>query len=105
MSDSASRKALNLHGAVKVRICLLKIIRGWPRCFIKAKAEMLNLGRRHGLSMRGYHFREVLRKGINLLLEQEKGGTDGTQLPVVNDKGELLHRVESASQLVRSGYR
>jgi hypothetical protein len=39
-----------------------------------------------------------------MLLEEEKGGTDGTQLPFVNDKGELLHLVESAFQLVRSGY-
>jgi hypothetical protein len=39
-----------------------------------------------------------------MLLEEEKGGTDGTQLPFVNDKGELLHLVESASQLIRSGY-
>ena len=54
--------------------------------------------------MCGYHFGEVLREGIDLLLEEEKGGTDGTQLPFVNDKGELLHRVVSASQLIRSGY-
>jgi hypothetical protein len=39
-----------------------------------------------------------------MLLEEEKGCTDGTQLPFVNDKGELLHRVKSASQLIRSGY-
>ncbi|MBO1906335.1 hypothetical protein KHP60_14265 [Microvirga sp. 3-52] len=65
---------------------------------------MLDLGRRHGLFMRGYHFREVLRKGINLLLEQEKGGTDGTQLPFVNDKGELFHGIGSASELILSGY-
>jgi hypothetical protein len=39
-----------------------------------------------------------------MLLEEEKGGTDGTQLPFVNDKGELLHLVESASQLIRLCY-
>jgi hypothetical protein len=54
--------------------------------------------------MCGEHFSEVLREGINMLLEEEKGGTDGTQLSFINDKGECLHRVRSASQLVRSGY-
>jgi hypothetical protein len=43
--------------------------------------------------MCGEHFSEVLREGINMLLKEEKGGTDGTQLPFVNDKGELLHWV------------
>jgi len=68
------------------------------------KAEMLDLGSGHWPSMCGEHFSEVLREGINMLLEEEKGGTDGTQLPFVNDKGELFHLVESASQLIRSGY-
>ena len=31
-----------------------------------------------------------LREVINLLLEEEKGGTDGPQLSFVHDKGELL---------------
>jgi hypothetical protein len=35
---------------------------------------------------------------------KEKGGTDGTQLAFINDKGERPHWVESAFQLVRSGY-
>jgi hypothetical protein len=39
-----------------------------------------------------------------MLLEEKKGGTDGTQLPFVNDKGELLHRGSSATQLICSGY-
>jgi hypothetical protein len=50
------------------------------------------------------HLSEVFGKGIDLFPEQEKGGTNGTQLSFINDKGELLHRVGSASQLVRSGY-
>jgi hypothetical protein len=104
VSDSTSKKALNLHGAIKMRIWLLKIIRGWARCSIKAKAEMLDLGRRHWPSIRGEHFSEVLRESIDLLLEEEKGGTDGTQLPFVNDKGEFFHGGLSASQLIRSGY-
>jgi hypothetical protein len=39
-----------------------------------------------------------------LLLEEEKGGTDGTQLSFVHDKGELLHWGASASQHALSGY-
>jgi hypothetical protein len=72
--------------------------------FIKVKAEALDLGRRHGRSMHRDHLSEVFRKGIDLFLEQEKSGTNGTQLSCINDKGELLHRVGSAFQLVRSGY-
>jgi hypothetical protein len=71
---------------------------------IKVEAEPLDLGHRHRLAVRGYHLGEVFGKCINLFLEEEKGGTDGTQLPFVNDKGELLHGVGSASQLVLSGY-
>jgi hypothetical protein len=104
VSDSTSRKALNLHGAIKMSICPLKIIRGWARCSIKAKAEMLDLGRRHWPSMSGEHFSEVLRESIDLLLEEEKGGTDGIQLPFVNDKGEFLHRVLLASKLISRCY-
>jgi hypothetical protein len=40
-----------------------------------------------------------------LLLKEEKGCTDGTQLSFINDKGELLHGGASASKLVRLGYR
>ena len=64
---------------------------------------MLDLGRRHGRPVRGYHLGEVFGKCINLLLE-EKGCTDGTELPFVHDKGELLHRGLSASKFVLSGY-
>ena len=71
---------------------------------METKAEALDLGHLHGRSVRGYHLGEVFRKCINLLLEEEKGYTDGPQLSFVHDKGELLHRVGSASQLVLSGY-
>jgi hypothetical protein len=46
-----------------------------------------------------YRFGEVLRVSIDLLLEEEKGCTDGTQLSFVNHKGELLHWGASVSQL------
>ena len=71
---------------------------------IKVEAEPLDLGHRHRLAVLGDHLSKVLWKRINLLLEEEKGGTDGTQLPFVHDKGELLHGVVSASKLVPSGY-
>jgi len=72
---------------------------------METKAEALDLGHLHGRSVRGYHLGEVFGKCINLLLEEEKGCTDGTQLSFVNDKGEFLHRESSASKLVLSGYR
>lgn len=71
---------------------------------METKAEALDLGHLHGRSVRGYHLGEVFGKCINLLLEEEKGCTDGTQLSFVHDKGELLHRVGSASKFVPSGY-
>ena len=71
---------------------------------METKAEALDLGHLHGRSVRGYHLGEVFGKCINLLLEEEKGGTDGTQLSFVHDKGELLHGVGSASKFVPSGY-
>ncbi len=74
-------------------------------CLAKTKAETLNLGHRHRRSVRRYHLGEVFRKGINVLLEEEKGGTDGTQLSFVHNKGEFLHGGASASKLVLSGYR
>jgi hypothetical protein len=52
----------------------------------------------------GYHFSEVLWERIDLLLEEEKGCTDGTQLSLIKDKGEFLHVGVSASKLVLSGY-
>ena len=98
MNDSASRRALNLHGAVKIRICLLKVARDWTPCSIKLKAGMLDLGCGHWPSMCGEHFSEVLREGIDLLLEEEKGCTDGTQLPLIKYKGEFIHLIINASR-------
>jgi hypothetical protein len=71
---------------------------------MKTKAEVLDLGRRHRHSVRGGHLCEVLRGRINVLLEEEKGGTDGTQLSFIYDKGEFLHGGLLASKLVFSGY-
>jgi hypothetical protein len=62
----------------------------------KTMTQVLDLGRCHGHSVLGEHLSEVLWKGINLLLQEEKGCTDGTQLPFVYDKGEFLHRIGSA---------
>jgi hypothetical protein len=72
---------------------------------MKTKAEALDLGRCHRRSVRDGHLCEVLRERINVLLEEEKGGTDGTQLPFIYDKGEFLHGGLLASKLVFSGYR
>ena len=48
---------------------------------------MLDLGRRHRLLMCGEYFSEVLREDINMLLEEEKGGTDGYSTPVRKRQG------------------
>jgi hypothetical protein len=104
VSDSAYRKSFNLDSARRMGICPLNVLCRWTRCSTEAKAKMIDLGHRHGLPMPGYHLGKVLRKRINLLLEEEKGGTDGTQLPFVNDKGEFLHGVVSASKLIPSSY-
>jgi hypothetical protein len=69
------------------------------------KTEMLDLGCCHGHSVGGGHLGEVLRERIIVLLEEEKGSTDGTQLSFINDKGEFLHWGALASKLVFSSYR
>jgi hypothetical protein len=33
-----------------------------------------------------------------LLLEEEKGGSKGTQLPFINNKGEFVHLIMNASK-------
>jgi hypothetical protein len=71
---------------------------------MKPNAETLDLGHRHGRSVCGYHLGEVFRKCIDVLLKEEKGCTDGTQLSFVYDKGEFLHGDASASKLVLSSY-
>ena len=96
-STSTSLVACGNSRSAKSRIGLCR--------FMETKAEALDLGHLHGRPVRGYHLGEVFGKCINLLLEEEKGCTDGTQLSFVNDKGELLHRVVSASKFVLSGYR
>jgi hypothetical protein len=103
-SDRGCARAFNGSNLCHFRQLPTGIVAGRACRLIKVKAEMLDLGRRHRLPMCGEHFSEVLREDINMLLEEEKGSTDGTQLPFVNDKGELLHRVGSTSQLIRLGY-
>lgn len=60
MSDSAFRRSLSLDGAIKMGICLLKMIRGCTRCSTEPKAKPLDLDFRHGFSMLGEHFGKVL---------------------------------------------
>jgi hypothetical protein len=73
-------------------------------CFVKTNAELFNLGCRHRRSVRGDHLCEVFWKCVHLLLKEEKGGTNDTQLSFVNDKGELRHGVGLTSELTRSRY-
>jgi hypothetical protein len=44
------------------------------------------------------HLSKVLRQRIDLLLEKEKGGSKGTQLPLINNKGEFIHLIKRASK-------
>lgn len=73
-------------------------------CLVKTKAELFDLGRRHGRPVRGDHLCEVFRKCVHLLLKEEKGCTNDTQLSFVNDKGELRHGVGLTSELILSRY-
>ncbi|WP_201839053.1 hypothetical protein [Microvirga zambiensis] len=52
---------------------------------------MLDRVCRHGRSVQRGHFCQILREGIDLLLEEKKSGSDGTQLSFINDKGEFVH--------------
>jgi hypothetical protein len=69
-------------------------------CLVKANAKLFDLGCRHGRSVRGDHLCEVFRKCVHLLLQEEKGCTNDTQLSFVNDKGELRHGVGLTSELI-----
>ncbi len=59
---------------------------------------MLDLRRCHWWSVLSDHLGKVLRESIDLLLEQEKGGLKGTQLPFINNKGEFIHLIINASK-------
>jgi hypothetical protein len=74
-------------------------------CLVKTDAELFDFGRRHGRAVPGDHLCEVFRKCVHLLLKEEKGGTNDTQLSFVNDKGELRHGVGLTSELILSRYR
>src|SRR3954471_3537516 len=78
------------------------IVSNRPCRFLKTNAEAFDFGHGHSLSMCGYHLGKVLRERINVLLEEEKGGTEGTQLSFIYDKGEFLHGGLLASKLVFS---
>ena len=64
---------------------------------MQTEAEPLDLRRCHWGSMLPNHLSKVLWKSIELLLEEEKGSTKGTQLPFINSKGEFSHLIISAS--------
>jgi hypothetical protein len=73
-------------------------------CLVKRDAELFDFGRRHGRSARGDHLCEIFWKCVHLLLKEEKGGTNDTQLSFINDKGELRHGVGLTSELILSRY-
>ena len=102
--DGCCGKPLNLNGSVELRVLLMTVVCHQAHSLVEAKAELLNLGPCHGLTIPGDHLSKVLWKRIKLLLEEQKGCTDGPQLPFVHDKGELFHWVGSASKLIFSGY-
>src|SRR4051812_25563777 len=87
LRHSAFVEPLDLNGTIKRRIDPLRGVRSWALRSNEAKAQVIELGSRHRLPMRGHHLREVFGKGVGLLLEQVKRGTDGTQLSFINDKG------------------
>jgi hypothetical protein len=76
-----------LVGIVPRQVCLT----------IKTEAKSLDLRRCHWRSMLPDHLGEVLRECIDLLLKEEKGGSKGTQLPFINNKGEFTHLIIRAS--------
>ncbi len=65
---------------------------------IQSSAELFDLRRCHGWSVLPNHLSKVLRQRIDLLLEKEKGGSKGTQLPLINNKGEFIHLIKRASK-------
>ncbi len=102
MGNTDCGKPLHLNNPCCLWQLPFSMISYWLCCFVKSKAELFNLGRRHGRSVRGDHLCEVFRKCVHLLLKEENGCTNDTQLSFVNDKGGLRHVVRLTSELILS---
>src|SRR5215210_9379599 len=104
MGHTNCGKPLHLNNSCCLRQLPFSMISYWSCCFVKTKAKLFDLGRRHGRPVRGDHLCEVFRKCVHLLLKEEEGCTNDTQLSFVNDKGEIRHRVGLTSELILSRY-
>jgi hypothetical protein len=104
MGDTGCGKPLHLNSSCCLWQLPFSMILSRSCCFVKTNAELFDLGRWHRRSARGDHLGEVFRKCVHLLLKEEKGCTNDTQLSFVNDKGELRHRAGLTSELILSRY-
>jgi hypothetical protein len=104
MGHTDCGKPLHLNNSCCLRQLPFSMISDRSCCVVKTNAELFDLGRRHRRSVRGDHLCKVFRKCVHLLLQEEKGCTDDTQLSFVNDKGELRHGVGLTSELILSRY-
>src|SRR4051812_2336317 len=102
MGHSDFGKPLHLNTSCRLWQLPFSMISDRSCCFVKTKAELFDLGCRHRRPVRGDHLCEVFRKSVHLLLKEEKGCTNDTQLSFVDDKGELRHGVGVTSELILS---
>lgn len=89
---------INLNNRVYVQVFSNSIVSCSARLPIQSSAELLDLRRCHWRPVLPDHLGKVLRERIDLLLEKEKGGSKGTQLPFINNKGEFVHLIIIASK-------
>ena len=89
---------VNLNNRVHVQVFSNSIASCNARLRIQPNTELFDLSGCHWRSVLPDHLSKVLRERIDLLLEKEKGGAKGTQLPFINNKGEFIHRIIRASK-------
>jgi hypothetical protein len=89
---------IDLNNRVHVQVFSNVIASCSARLRIQPNTELFDLRGCHWRSVLPDHLSKVLRERIDLLLEKENGGSKGTQLPFINNKGEFVHLIIRASK-------
>ncbi len=97
-SDCCYQDPVYFNNRVDVQVFSNSIASCEACLLIQPNTEALDLRRCHWWSVLPNHLSKVLRQRIDLLLEKEKGGSKGTQLPLINNKGEFIHLIKRASK-------
>jgi hypothetical protein len=92
LSGNGCWNPVNLNNRVHVQVFSNSIASCGACLPIQPSAELFDLKRCHWWPVLSDHPSKVLREGIDSLLEKEKGGSKGTQLPFINNRRVLNSR-------------